>query len=207
MTEHEWLTATEPDPMVEFLRKTTCDRKLRLFAVACLRRIWHLLREQQDRKTVELAERIADGTITEPEAEAARSIRGGYAVHHVVFSRAWASARFSAANASAAVSDSDQTVRAERYQQAAILRHIIGSPFRPITLSPTWRSSTVTSLAQTVYDDRHMPSGLFDNQRMDILADALEDAGCDIPEILDHCRSGGEHVRGCWVVDLVLGKE
>jgi hypothetical protein len=97
--------------------------------------------------------------------------------------------------------------RGLRSGQATILRDIFGNPFRPATLSPDWRTSTVSSLAQSIYDDRVMPSGLFDNQRLAVLADALEDAGCDKSEILGHLRSGGDHVRGCWVVDLVLGKE
>jgi hypothetical protein len=95
----------------------------------------------------------------------------------------------------------------ERKNQVLLLQDIFGNPFRPVTFCPAWRSSTATKLAQTIYDDRIMPSGLFDNQRMGILADALEEAGCDNRDILEHCRNGGEHVRGCWVVDLVLGKE
>jgi hypothetical protein len=65
----------------------------------------------------------------------------------------------------------------------------------------------VLKLAQAAYDDRLLPSGLLDNTRLAVLADALEEAGCGDAEILAHCRGGGEHVRGCWPVDLVLGKE
>jgi hypothetical protein len=83
---------------------------------------------------------------------------------------------------------------------AGLLRDIVGNPFRPVTLNPAWRTSNVTGLAQAIYDDR-----AFD--RLPILADALEDAGCDNADILNHCRDGGVHVRGCWVVDLVLGKQ
>ncbi len=90
---------------------------------------------------------------------------------------------------------------------ARLMREIFGNPFRTISFNAAWRTSTVTRVAQTIYDDRHLPSGLFDNQRMGILADALEEAGCDNTDILEHCRQGGEHVRGCWVVDLVLGKQ
>jgi hypothetical protein len=73
-------------------------------------------------------------------------------------------------------------------------------PFRPMTIDPPWLTANVTVLAQSIYDDR-----AFD--RLPILADALEDAGCDNADILNHCRDGGEHVRGCWVVDLILGKQ
>ncbi len=72
---------------------------------------------------------------------------------------------------------------------------MIGNPFRPVALDPRWLTSTVLDLARTIYDERVY-------ERMPILADALMDAGCDSEEILSHCRSGGPHVRGCWVVDL-----
>jgi hypothetical protein len=84
--------------------------------------------------------------------------------------------------------------------QAAYLRDIFGNPFRPITFSPEWRTPTAVALAQQMYESR-------DFSAMPILADALQDAGCDNDDILNHCRQPGEHVRGCWVVDLVLGKE
>jgi len=54
-------------------------------------------------------------------------------------------------------------------------------------------------IAQAIYDER-------DFDRLPILADALEDAGCDNTDLLNHCRQPGDHVRGCWAVDLVLGK-
>jgi hypothetical protein len=82
---------------------------------------------------------------------------------------------------------------------AALLRCIVGNPFRPTSLDPNWRTTTVLALAQGIYDDR-----AFD--RLPILADALQDAGCDNEEMLAHCRGPGPHARGCWVVDLVLGK-
>jgi hypothetical protein len=94
----------------------------------------------------------------------------------------------------------------EHKAQAVLLRCIFGNPFRPITLHPAWLTPTIASLAQAIYGDRQLPSGLFDNQRMGVLADALEEAGCDNAEVLSHLRGGGEHVRGCWVVDAVLGK-
>ena len=84
--------------------------------------------------------------------------------------------------------------------ESSFLRDIFGSlPFCPLLLDPTWRTPTVVELAQAIYDNR-----AFD--RMPELADALQAAGCDNDEILSHCRGPGLHVRGCWVVDLVLGK-
>jgi hypothetical protein len=80
-----------------------------------------------------------------------------------------------------------------------LVRCILGNPFRPATLDPNWKTSTVLALARGIYDER-----AFD--RLPILADALQDAGCDNEEMLSHCRGDGPHARGCWVVDLVLGK-
>ena len=77
---------------------------------------------------------------------------------------------------------------------------IFGNPFRPVTAKPSWRTSTATALTGQMYGSR-------DFSPMPILADALQDAGCDNADILDHCRGPGPHVRGCWAVDLLLGKE
>jgi hypothetical protein len=88
---------------------------------------------------------------------------------------------------------------AGRRTRADLFRDIIGNPFRPVTADPSWLTSTVVSLAEGIYADR-----AFD--RLPILADALQDAGCDNPDVLEHCHGPGPHVRGCWVVDLILGK-
>jgi hypothetical protein len=83
---------------------------------------------------------------------------------------------------------------------ARVMREIVGNPFRPVSFNPEWRSSNVVSLAKTIYESRDFSS-------MPILSDALQDAGCDSADFLNHCRDAdGIHVRGCWVVDLVLGR-
>jgi len=83
---------------------------------------------------------------------------------------------------------------------ANIIRDIYGNPFRPVSFDAAWRTSTVVALAQQMYESR-------DFSAMPILADALQDAGCENDDILNHCRdANGIHVRGCWVVDLVLDK-
>jgi hypothetical protein len=89
---------------------------------------------------------------------------------------------------------------AEHGIQSRLLRDIFGNPFRPVTFDPDWRTTTAIQLARQMYDSR-------DFSAMPILADALQDAGCEDAAILDHCRGPGPHVRGCWVVDLMLGKE
>jgi hypothetical protein len=96
---------------------------------------------------------------------------------------------------------------AERKAQAALLRDVVGSPFRPLTLNTAWQAPTVLALAHAAYDNRILPDGTLDRARLAVLADALEESGCTNADILAHCRQPGEHVRGCWVVDLLLGKE
>jgi hypothetical protein len=83
--------------------------------------------------------------------------------------------------------------------QCDLIRDIFGNPFRAVALEPSWLTSTVVALADGIYAER-----AFD--RLPILADALQDAGCDTGDVLDHCRGPGPHARGCWVVDLLLGK-
>ncbi len=88
----------------------------------------------------------------------------------------------------------------ESHALADLLRDIFGNPFRPVAFDPAWRTETVVALASAIYAER-----AFD--RMPILADALEEAGCDHADILAHCRGPGPHARGCWVVDAVLGMQ
>jgi hypothetical protein len=89
---------------------------------------------------------------------------------------------------------------AEKAAQCRLLRDIFCNPFRPVSMAPSRLTSSVLDLTRTMYDSR-------DFAAMPILADALEEAGCNNPDILAHCRGDGPHIRGCWVVDLVLGKE
>lgn len=84
--------------------------------------------------------------------------------------------------------------------QTDLLREIFGNPFRPVAVDPSWLTSTAVAIAQGIYDDK-----AFD--RLPILADALQDAGCENADILNHLRSPGPHVKGCWALDLVLGKQ
>ncbi len=89
----------------------------------------------------------------------------------------------------------------EKRAHCKLFREVFGNPFRPVAFSSSWRTDTAVSLARTMYESREFGA-------MPILADALQDAGCDNADILDHCRDTAlTHVRGCWVVDLVLGRE
>jgi hypothetical protein len=82
----------------------------------------------------------------------------------------------------------------------SLLYDVCGDPFRRVKFDKRWRTDTAVALAHQMYESREFSA-------MPILADALQDAGCDNTDILDHCRdAGATHIRGCWVVDLVLGK-
>jgi hypothetical protein len=93
--------------------------------------------------------------------------------------------------------------KAEQQVQCCIFRDIFGNPFRPVAVESAWlgwNNSTVVKLAKAIHDER-----AFD--RLPVLADALEDAGCTNADLLGHCRVPDRHVLGCWALDLVLGKE
>ena len=212
MTEEEWLTCEDPRWLLEHLRKQARSRKLRLFACACVRRVWRRIPNPVCRQALEVAEQYADREVknaTRQQAHrAARALcRPGVSASVSLASFVTHGPRYTHVDASGAaqraifaITGKPAAKVAERATQAEVCRDIFGNPFRPVTLNPAWRTSNVTALAQAIYDER-----AFD--RLPILADALEDAGCDNGDILNHCRQPGEHVRGCWVVDMILGKE
>ena len=225
MTEREWLACADPVPMLNYLEGKAGDRKMRLFAVACCGRVWPALTDERSRRAVELSEFAADHPVTEDEldtvsAEAEEAFEdtldtdyydGKVLAPDVVAAQGATHAASYASNSPAVrVSDAIEVAQAaadaapggaalEAPAQAALLRDIFGNPFRPVTFDTAWRTDTVIALARGMYESR-------DFGAMPILADALQDAGCTSNDILDHCRGPGPHVRGCWVVDLVLGK-
>jgi hypothetical protein len=213
MTEREWLNAASPGPMLQHLARKLSDRKLRVFSCACCRRVWDVIPEDEGRRAVEVAEQYADRAATGRALKAAltAAARSTPEDEDVIYSRAAfrsQQAMLAALNAAgkrqnmvyAPYSAADAAADGDREpaEQAELLRDIVGNPFRPVTLEPAWLTPTVVQLARGIYDER-----AFD--RLPILADALQDAGCD-NDVLAHCRGPGPHVRGCWVVDLVLGK-
>jgi hypothetical protein len=209
VTELEWLGCADPQEMVRYLYGKASERKLRLFGCACCRCVWHLLAEEVFRNAVEVAERFADGAASKKELAEAKKV-SGVAIERLVvrgvtgsplraLGAAWSTTCTPvepAATYPICVFRSDD----HQKQQVSLLRCIFGNPFRPVTLDPAWLIPTVTTLARIVYDDR-----AFD--QMPDLADALEAAGCTHEEILVHSREPRDHARGCWVVDLLLGKE
>lgn len=229
MTEADWLAATDPTPMLGFLRdkvsarmllmtgSNPSARKWRLIGVACCRRVWEAITEDECRRVVDAVEQFADGEISEMQLQcvADAAVECGYRVHHDArlhraYSATDALGRGVGLGASlehscsCAVSHTAYTTGRDRtsemHAQSALIRDIFGSPFRSVAFDPAWQSETAVALATGIYTER-----AFD--RMPILADALEEAGCDDVDVLAHCRGPGPHVRGCWVVDRVLGKE
>jgi hypothetical protein len=141
---------------------------------------------------VELAEKHVEG-VADLESLASRAEPGSYA-------RGTETGRNAFRYAITAAISNHRLHAAVKRQAAVLLRDVIGKPFRPVVVDPSWLTPTVTALAATIYEDR-----AFD--RMPILADALEEAGCDNEEVVTHCRGPGPHVRGCWVLDLLTGRE
>ena len=217
MTEAEWLACDDPRQMIDFLRNEVSDRKLRMFAVAwaCCYVMLSGTNEPSAWRAIEACEQFTDGTISEEELITARGpvFDDSKRLHEAgevnsTFLRNAALAAVCIASGltvrkvvlQIAVLLGRQVGGVQKEDQVSILRDIFGNPFRPVTFSPSWRTDTALSLAAQMYESR-------DFSPMPILADALQDTGCDNDDILDHCRSEGPHVRGCRVVDLVLGKQ
>jgi hypothetical protein len=89
---------------------------------------------------------------------------------------------------------------------AEILCEVFGNPFHPSLISPLSQTPDVIALANSAYENRELPSGTLDREHLGILADALEEAGCMEQSVLEHLRGASYHVRGCWALDLILGK-
>src|SRR5262249_47648653 len=222
MTEAEWLDCTDPQNMLEFLRGKVSERKLRLFACACGRQgpVWRLLTGKENRRTVEASERFADGLITGVQLASTARLAFQGTMTGASFNPRRLSLYAQALRAALETSRIDEWEAAYETQrmttnllgshQGVILLEIFGSlPFRPIPIAPAvlaWNDTVVVRLAQTAYEERHLPDGTLDNSRLAVLADALEEAGCADTDILGHLRGPGPHVRGCWAVDLLLGK-
>lgn len=264
MTESEWLAATVPETILAALKGEVRERKLRLFALSCCRRVDFLLGADDMKRC-----RFAIGTLenqiekiaSDRELQTAlvdmvgEAMDAGNSVHHpgdlvwyaisaaaysLVSLRKGDWANLAKQTCEAIAYDSlvrsnntelegvaarwnlkkpfnevewrrDETAIRELHEyvaaygieqtnQAHRIRDIFGNPFRPVAFDLSWGSDTVLSLARHIYNSR-------DSSAMPVLADALQDAGCDNDDILNHCRdANGVHVRGCWVVDLLLGK-
>ncbi len=220
MTEQQWLTTADPTPMLDYLRaRNVSERKMRLLACACCRHIWDYLPDARSRRAVEVAERFADERATLKDLIQAR-IDAQWVTGPVATAAYWTSNNvasgpvwnvFAAAAEAPAKRATQKTQLVETWEavqaqsvreQVALIRDVIGNPFRQSGLTArelSWEGGVVVRLAEGIYEE-----SAFD--RLPILGDALEEAGCADEAILEHCRGGGPHVRGCWVVDLVMGR-
>jgi hypothetical protein len=218
MTEAEWLACTDPQKMLEFLRGRASDRKLLLFVADTARAMPPMpVFEQED--VAKMYERVAEGQLTEDDF-ARWSLRhlpgmrpppGGTLPDKWEVARRGARERYRYAPLAVTRPITPESGVGDNAAMSDVLRCIFGNPFRPVALDPAWLTwhagaGTVPALAQSAYEDRQLPSGHLDPHRLAVLADALEDAGCDDVRLLGHLRSSGPHVRGCWVVDMLLGK-
>ncbi len=233
MTEAEWLACEDPEQLIRHLRndrgmvrKKAGRRKLRLYACACCRLVWDQILDEACRRAVEVTEAVADSAAGKDEHAAARE--AARLAAKARWQTGWDSARLApaheatvlwrAARAAELAADPEAGMAAltvgsitakdvsplgrkgENARQVAVIRDLAGNPFRPVSFSPRWRTDTVVAVARQIYEAR-------DFGAMPVLADALEDSGCIDAAILGHGRSPGLHVRGCWLVDLVLAKE
>jgi len=241
MDEATWLNCTDTQPMLDFLKGKASERKLRLFAAACCRRIWHLLHEAFRHAVVtseRFADRLADDrekmeayreAILRQQIQRREQFSAAYAGRAAIFALTTSDSEYPASYRASRTSNEvawiiswseelhspvgssddalQQIAQRELQMHAHLLRDLFGNPFRAITVAPTWRTLTVTTLATAAYEERALPTGTLDADRLAVLADALEDAGCTDEQLLVHLRETSPHVRGCWVIDLLLGKE
>jgi hypothetical protein len=220
VTESDWATSTGPQAMLSFLRDRgpVSERKLRLFAVACCHRMTRRLTGKAGRRALLTAERYADGLLPATRLYGAwfaarrtatvAQVRGlweplrtaKWAVSEVCEADVALALRAVARVAGAEVSGNDPARMSDTLSsQVVLLRDIFGDPFRPLPFHSEWRSEVVVAVGRGIYRERAW-------KRLPELADALENAGCADGTVLNHCRGAGPHRRGCWVVDMVLGK-
>jgi hypothetical protein len=222
----EWLNAKSPDPMFDYLdnlgRKLS-PRRLRLFGIACCRRIWDTVTDADSRRAVLLAEAMVRG---EAAPEEVASLRAHMNDKRQAIARGENPTRANLWCVGAAENllqdDQDYLGKATTpagggdllrvwycvraavpwdsevsQAQADLLREVVGNPFCPVHFEPGWRTPAAVALARAIESQ--------DFDRMPELAEALAAAGCDNPRVLAHCRRKSGHVRGCWVLDALLG--
>jgi hypothetical protein len=193
-------------------------RKLDLFCLACVRLVWHLLDHPALKLPFDLLE-VRPGERVVPRGGHMRDLFAGparalyewryrddlglntFAVH--IAHDLWADFYgYTFENLERRPHGYDLSVLREDpgVFLPAVMREIFANPFRPLEFDPAWRTTSVVQLAQRIYESREFFA-------MPVLADALQNAGCDNAAVLDHCRAPGQHLRGCWVLDLVLDTE
>jgi hypothetical protein len=219
MTEEEWFACGDPAALLDASVNLLTDRQLRLFCCACCR---HFIGDAKGiyNDLIEVAEAFADGKVgvqkLHEATEVARQLRFSPALATAVLwtlaDVGWFEDRVSAwhdildfVTNSACLASwenaiiSKELLDKERAYQVSLVHDIVGNPFRPVVIETNWLRShdeLVPKLARSIYEMRSFTD-------LPLLADALEEVGCDNNDVLAHCRAGGEHVRGCWVLDLL----
>jgi hypothetical protein len=228
----EWLERAPPGQLAVFLSKEASPRKSGLFIRHLCRCFPEVFRDPRSLSALDAADRYEAGELDQDEFQTALQAADEAMTRAQSEYDPWSAGQDAGATriagGAAAAARIAHEVSSQGFYPGVLsrLRHAIldlagagggprknptaramrpvffehfGNPFRPVTLKPAWRTTTTVQLAQGMYESR-------DFGAMPILADALQDAGCDSADILDHCRGPGPHIRGCWVVDLVLGK-
>jgi len=183
MTESEWLSGTNPASMCAFVLEKLSERKRQLFMSAVGGRVWKRIASPEGRK--------ATGSPQAGGAPPAAALGALSAALPLLFGPVFAFGAWTSA------------FKEELAEASRLLRELVGNPFRPVRVEPAWlrwNDGAVVKMAKAIDD-----AGRFAD--LPILADALEDAGCDNADLLSHCRTAGGHAAGCWAVDLLLGKE
>jgi hypothetical protein len=228
MTEAEWQECDDAERPLSFLRGDAGYRKLRLLSCAMARRAQHLIPAPGCLAAIEAAELYADGLLAEEgcveAADAFDEVRrsrypamqpdhdDAWTAVYIATHRRWQSEHdgyFGDRRWELAWGVAKDAVAAlgpgEAAAQAVLTRCVFGSPFRPIGLDPALRTPLVVSLGKAAYEERLLPSGHLDPQRLAVLADAIEETGHRAAGLIDHLRVTGPHVRGCFAVDTCLG--
>jgi hypothetical protein len=228
-----WQRSKNPWTLAQLVKQRGVEgkRKFRLVVVACCRRAWRKLKTEQ-RRALEVVERYADGNARYTEMRLA--VQGmripGYRSQPLLVEAArrdaWSGVpevigdllgvlwsgepgdlEENRRRAGGGYWENEDDWRRECAAFCHVVRDCFADVFRPVSLRPSWRSPTVLGLAQAAYEHRDLPAGTLKAARLGILADALEETGCDNRVVLEHLRGAGPHVRGCWLVDRILGKE
>jgi hypothetical protein len=205
MTEAEWLGGAELWPLLELGRDRCSVRKLRLLGNAFFRRYYH----PGDTSRADVLDRQVDDPLFADAPGNAANFAWQMAASCTNKLYRDAVAGCDKATHAARVAEGTHLALYESLErefaapetvvQCQLAPCVFGNPFRPVTVDPSWRTSDVVALARGVYDER-----AFD--RLPVLADALQDAGCEDEQVLGHCRGPGPHARGCGVIDGLLGK-
>ncbi len=209
-SEAEWRSCRDPLAMWKCVEDRSSDRKIRLLACGCLRLVNN--ERSGNEPFLSLAEHLADGTVTADEAEQAHELNerhlwgeniAAWTIFPIVRTAAFQLQGSTSDRLRERLSKTERgKIRAnECPEQVLLFRCVFGNPLRPVAFAPAWLTSTVVTLARQMYESH-------DFGAMPILADALQDAGCDNEDVRCHCQdTETKHVRGCWVVDSILDKQ